>query len=233
MNQLKERLSKVLRGPTAARILSHFGIDAKRYWLLVDLFEELSERSEILDQLGSNGVALKTVAWLYFGISALLTFFLIAAQPPVMGYASLFLMLSTFLLLSILLSETGNSLVNPVEGMVLVHQPINGATYTAAKLTHLLRIIGYLVPGLNIVPAVGGLFLKDASRSYPLVHMLIALTSGLVTGLLCCALFGWLLRFLPAPRLKAAAQFAGALPFLGFFWFGQVSKTIDVRQMVE
>jgi hypothetical protein len=29
----------------------------------------------------------------------------------------------------------------------LAHQPIEGATYTAAKLTHLLRILLHLVPG--------------------------------------------------------------------------------------
>ena len=233
MNAVKEVIERVLRGPASAKLLGRLGIDPKRYWLLIDLFGELSERSEMLDQLGRDGVALKTAAWLYFGLSALFTFVLLSLQPPVIVYFSIFLMLSTFLLLSILLSETGNSLVNPVEGMVLVHQPINGATYTAAKLTHLLRIIGYLVPGLNAVPALGGLLLNGARWTYPFVHMFTALAAGLVMALLCCALFGWLLRFLPASRLKAAAQFAGALPFLGFFWFGPVSKKVDFRKALE
>ena len=67
--------------------------------------------------------------------------------------------------------ETGNSLVNPVEAAVLAHQPISGATYTAAKLTHLITVVLYLVAGLNVAPALAGLTLKGAPWFYPLAHM--------------------------------------------------------------
>ncbi len=50
--------------------------------------------------------------------------------------------------------------MNPVEAHVLAHQPINGATYVAAKLTHLVRILLYLVPAMNAIPAFGGLLLE-------------------------------------------------------------------------
>jgi len=190
-------------------------IDRKRYRLLLDLFDELAERREMLSQLGRDGVTLKMAAWLYFGLSALMSVVLVAAARPLATYFASFLGFTAFLLLSVLISETSNSLVNPVEGLVLAHQPINGATYTAAKLTHLLRILLYLVPGLNAAPALAGLLLKGAPWYYPIVHMLAAFAVGLLAALLCCAVFGWLIRFVPSARLKAAGQVAEMLPWIG------------------
>ena len=54
----------------------------------------------------------------------------------------------------------------------------DGATYTAAKLTHLASIILYLVPAMNAVPALAGLLLKGAGWSYPLFHLAVALALG-------------------------------------------------------
>ena len=74
-----------------------------------------------------------------------------------------------------LLSETANSLVNPVEGLVLAHYPINGATYTAAKLTHLLRILSYTVPALNLLPALAGLVAARSPLDLPAAPLLLRL----------------------------------------------------------
>ncbi|HKW96482.1 MAG TPA: hypothetical protein VJN43_02065 [Bryobacteraceae bacterium] len=222
MSTIREAITRLLRGRRASRLLEIGGIDSKRYWLLTDLFGELSERGEMLDQLGRNGVALRSAAWLYFGLSAFLSLLLVAARTDLAEYASVFLVFTAFVLLSILLSETGNSLVNPVEGLVLASQPINGATYTAAKLTHLVRIILYLVPGLNAVPAFAGLMLKESRWFFPFQHLLVATAVGTVAAMLCCALFGWLIRFIPVRRLKAAGQLAGTLPFMAMPWMSDL-----------
>ena len=216
MKGFQNALKRLLRGPRVSGFLESLGIDPRRFWLLVDLFDQLSDRGEMLDQLGRNGVALRTVAWLYGFLSAFFSILMIAGwRPALVTYSLSFLGLTAFLLLSVLLSEAGNSLVNPEEGLVLAHQPVNGATYTAAKLTHLVRIILYLVPGMNAVPALAGLMLKESRWFYPLFHMALALAVGLIAASLCCALYGWLMRFIPACGLKAAGQFAGTIPFLG------------------
>ena len=150
-------VAEALRGPRIARVLQFLGVDPKRYWLLMDLFDQLSERGEMLDQLGRNGVALKTAVWIYFALSCLMTLLYIAVGVDETTYASNFLVFNAVVLLSVLLPETSNSLLNPAEGLVLAHQPINGATYTAAKLTHLARIVFYLALGLNAIPAAAGL----------------------------------------------------------------------------
>ena len=224
LEAIRQAVEQRLRGPRVSRLLERFGIEPRRYWLLMDLFSAISERGEMMDQLGRSGVALEFVAWIYFGFTALLSLLLVAGQPPLATYFLSLQGLSVFLLLTVLLSEAGNSLVNPVEGLVLAHQPINGATYTAAKLSHLLRIILYLVPGLNAGPALAGLALAGARWWYPFVHLAAALIAGLVAGLLCCALFGWLIRLLPERRVKAAGQLAGAIPFTCMIWLEQIRQ---------
>jgi len=226
-------MGKLLRGRRVARFLESLGIDPKRYWLLVDLFGQLSERGEMLDQLGANEIALKTVTWIYAVMFALLSVLCVVAQMAPATFLTLFLAATMFLLLFVLLSETGNSLVNPLEGLVVAHQPINGATYTAAKLTHLIRIVLYLVAGINVVPALAALGLASTAWFYPMVHMLVALTVGFVAALLCCSLYGWLIRLVPAKRLKAAGQLAGILPFLGMFLWGPARDLLVHLRVAE
>ncbi|MCY3756502.1 MAG: hypothetical protein OXG96_02155 [Acidobacteria bacterium] len=106
--------------------------------------------------------------------------------------------------------------------MILAHQPVNGATWSAAKLTHLVKAVVYVVAGVNGVPALVGLFLPHGDGMgwliHPLEHLLIALGVGMVFALLCCSLFGWLIRFVPVRRLKAAAGLVQVVPM--FFAFG-------------
>jgi hypothetical protein len=206
--------------PKATPLLVACGIDVKRFWLLVDLFNQISERGEMMDQLGRNGVALRGAAIVYFVFSALIGLMFAMVPLPVMAYLGIFMAFTAFLLVSVLISEAGNSLLNPAEAMVLAHQPINGATYAAAKLSHLLSIVLYLVPGINAIPALLGLMLKNSPWYYPFLHLACAFAVGLVSALFCCALFGWMLRFVPVKRLKAAGQLAGTVPLM-FMMFGR------------
>lgn len=178
------------------------------------LFKMLSERGEMLDQMGLNGYALKSASWLYFALAACFAIISVAVGVSEARYLSIFIGMTALVILSILLSEAANSLLNPSEALTLAHQPINGATWTAAKLSHLARIVLYLVPGLNTAPALLGPFLKGTSWWYPLYHLAVALIVGFGAALTCCAAYGWMLRFIPIRRLKAAGQFVAALPFL-------------------
>ncbi|HVX66525.1 MAG TPA: hypothetical protein VHA11_07980 [Bryobacteraceae bacterium] len=206
----------MLRGPFTNRVLRALGIDPRRYWLLMDLFQQLSERRDMFSQLGRDETTLRAVTLLYFGMASLAGILAVLARPALDHYFYGALAYTGFVVLSILLPETSNSLVNPVEALVLAHQPIDGATYTAAKLSHLARLVVYLETGLNAVPALAGVMLSGAEWYYPLVHLAAALALGTVLALLCCALFGVLIRIVPAPRLKAAGQLAEIAPWLAF-----------------
>jgi len=190
-----------------------------RYWLLVDLFGTLSDRREFFSHLGHDAMSLQKSSWLFYFLSGLMTMIFIAIGMVPAAYFLVFMAISGFLLLTTLLAETNNSLMNPVEGLVLAHQPIGGATYTSAKLTHILRILLYLVPALNLIPAAAGVLLPGAPWYYPLLHLTAAFALGLTMALFCCALFGWLLRFVAPARLKAvglAAEMSSWILWLCF-----------------
>ncbi|HXX23272.1 MAG TPA: hypothetical protein VEO19_08985 [Terriglobia bacterium] len=204
-------------------LLRSCGVNPRHYWLLMDLFGKLSERHEFMTQLGRSGFALKAMAWWYFALSGFVVLVSLFVQPSPAQYLSIFLALTALVLLTLLVSETNNSLVNPVEGLVLAHQPIEGATYTAAKLSHLGRILLYVVPALNGAPALAGLLLR-APWFYPFLHMLAAFALGLVMALFCCAGFGWLIRFVPAPRLKAVGNWTELIVWMAFLAFPQAPR---------
>jgi hypothetical protein len=207
-------------------LLKACGVNPRHYWLLTDLFGQLSERHEFMTQLGRSGYALKTMALWYFVGSGFFALVCLFIRPPLTRYLSILLALTALVLLTLLVSETNNSLVNPVEGLVLAHQPIDGATYTAAKLSHLGRILFYVVPALNGLPALVGLALRPCPWFSPLLHMLAAFAVGLVTALFCCAWFGWLIRFVPAPRLKAVGNWTELIAWIVFLWLPQAPRLL-------
>jgi len=223
-------MKRLLRGPAAERMLAAAGIDALRYWLLLDLFTELADRREILNQLGRDGITLKISSWMFVFVGGLACLGFLRHPPSALTFLVAFALITALMLGCILISEAGNSLVNPVEALVLAHQPIEGATYTAAKLTHLLRVVGYLAPALNAIPALASFWiLKEPFWYYPAIHLAATYVAGLLTGLFACALFGWLLRFFPAARLKSVAQIVEALPFLAVMFAGQIWNVTAAR----
>lgn len=205
---------KALRGPAVSALLRRLGMDPQRYWLLMDLFRELTERRELFGQTGRNSLQLKSAVHLYFVMMGLLALVMLIAQPPAGTYFWMFQLMGVFFMFMILMPEAGHSLVNPEEALVLAHQPVNGATYNAAKLSHLVRIVLFLVPGIHGVAAFAGLTLAGARWWYPLMHLGAAWAAGLAVAFTCCAIFGWLIRFVPAPRLRTFGQVAEALPFV-------------------
>ena len=62
MNAIMRALERYVRGPAVSRLLRRFGIDPHRYWLLIDLFDEITDRREMLGHLGRDGVGLKMIA---------------------------------------------------------------------------------------------------------------------------------------------------------------------------
>ena len=207
---------KLFRGPAFSSVLVRFGVDAKRYWLLLDLFDQLSKRGEMQGELGRQHHFLRvsTGYFLFFsGMGAVIALF---TQARAWKFAGVVLALMTFTLVSTLLSEAANSLVNPEEALSLSHQPINGSTYTAAKLSHLLRVVVYSVFGCNLLPALVLPMLPEGHWFYPALDLILALVVGIFIALFCCSIYGLLMRVIPARRMKSASQFVQAIPLAIF-----------------
>ena len=206
-------------------MLERCGIEPRRYWILVDLFNTLGARQEVA---GMDYGAMHAGMIVWFVLSSLISFVMFAAGSTPGMYLVVFLAITVFQVTVILVAEVSESLVNPVAGLILAHQPVNGATWSGAKLTHLIVVVVYIVTGINGVPALVGVLLPHTDRFvrlvYPPAHFLLALGAGLVVALLCCSLFGWLVRFVPVRRLKAAAALMQTVPMLCIFGFSYLRE---------
>ena len=194
--------------------LIRFGAEPYRFWLLTDLFDELSSRREMWGSLGRSGVTLKVLGSLYAVLMTIMTFGMVSSAPPFFNYSAFLMGFGGFILGMVLISETSTSLVNVEEGTLLAHQPINGATYTLSKLAHILQVLLWLVPMVNGAPALGSLFLKDTHWYSPFTYLGTAALLGFAIALSCCGLFGMLLRIVEPSRVRAVAQTVEMSPLL-------------------
>ena len=127
MIDLRASIRRILRGPVPSRLLERCGIEPRRYWLLVDLFQTLSKRHEDA-RMGSHDYSPVAAVWFIMG--SLISPFMAVMGARSGAYLLLFCGLSVFHLSILLIPEVAESLVNPV-----AHQPVNGATWPGAKLT--------------------------------------------------------------------------------------------------
>ena len=235
MTDFRSLGARFFRGTAFASVLERCRIEPHQYWILVDLFETLSKRQELV-RMGSHDQSMRSLTLIWFLLSGLISLAMAVSGASPGIYLLVFVGLTVFQLGMLLVSEVAESLVNPVEGLILAHQPVNGATWLGARLTHLLRIVVYVVAAVNGVPAIVGIFLPHKDGFLPLayfpIHLLIALGVGLVVALLCCSLFGWLVRFVPVRRLKAAAAVVQVIPVslpLAYHFLGDFREEIVSR----
>lgn len=225
MSGLRDLVLRLFHGPAFTALLRRCGIDVRRFWVLVDLFETLGARQEVAGV--GNEYSMRGLMNIWFALSSGASVLFVVVLNTTGGgpgiYLAVFVGFTVFQLAALLLPEIAESLVNPVDGLILAHQPVDGATWSGAKAAHLTKIVAYAVTGLNAVPALVGLALPhdDAALrfAYPLLHFVTALVVGLVFALLCCSVFGWLVRLVPVRRLKAAAAMAQGLPVLAWVGF--------------
>lgn len=192
-------LDKLLDTGVAGKIYKALGIDHRQYKILLRLFNTLGNRLEFMN----TKVDRKWIISLYVLLSVFMSLFVLVS-PPLHRYILVFVSYTMVILLMTIFQDAANSLMNPDEATILAYQPIRGATYIAAKLTHLLTVVGFVVPSLNLVPAFVGLFLWDANWHYPLTHLVAAYFAGLFVAFFVCGVYGWLFRMVSPARLKNA-----------------------------
>lgn len=118
---------RLFHGPEFTALLRRCGIEPRRYWILVDLFETLGKRQEFA-RMGSDAYTMRTFTIIWFFLSGGIGIVMAAFGANAGVYLLTFLALTVFQLSMLLIPEIAEGLVNPVEGLILAHQPVNGAT---------------------------------------------------------------------------------------------------------
>jgi hypothetical protein len=91
-------MKELLRGPAASRLMDAMGIDARRYWLLTDLFGELSERREMLNQLGRDGLTLKFAGWMFAVVGGVCCLGFLYPAPTASRFLGTFVVITCLML---------------------------------------------------------------------------------------------------------------------------------------
>jgi hypothetical protein len=229
MEAPRPMLERIAGFPVVQRLLSAVGIEPQQFRLFLRLLRTLSERQEFMGNLGVNRFAIAYLALFYLIFIGLPMGLMVLARFATPVYLLINLTVTTIFVLLLIVMEAPNTLFNPTEASALAHQPVHAFSYVAAKITHLLLIVLYLVPALAGPAALCGIFLKDARWFYPVTHFAAALFAGLFTAFLVCALCGWLFRVFPPSRLKNVSlwlQLLGfaAMPALGGIIGGLVAS---------
>ena len=186
------------------RLLIRMGLDPGQFVLFLGLFRTLSEREELM---GSIGVNRFNISYLALWIAGMEVFFLtlmilFGIFPPLPIFLFFWLSITFALTFLVFIREAANALYNPVEASMLAHIPIHGATYAAAKISHVLIAVFYLVLGLNAFPALIAVIFPGARWFWFLTHIASSFLIGTWTAFIICAFYGLIRRIVPARLLK-------------------------------
>jgi hypothetical protein len=147
-------------------------------------------------------------------------------QPSLEWFVFANVVVTGLLSVMILLTETLNTFLNPLETTVLAHQPIQEQTYFAAKITYLLGVVASIVFPLNIVAALCGLNFPESRWFFPITYLLALYLLGVSVALGLCAIVGLLFRIVPHYRLRSIATFIQAGLFITLFQYPRLAHSL-------
>jgi hypothetical protein len=217
--QLAPLFERLARRKLSQSLLRWMRLDPSQFVLFLGLFRTLSEREEYMSIAGVSRFSLAFIA-IYQGVLIAPFWLLLAFSGlPAPLYLLINLSVASVLVLPTIIREAANSLFNPMEASILAHHPVHSLTYAAAKIAHVLIIVLYLVAALTLPAALIGVGLPGTRWFWPLTHLASAGLICLTAAFLICALYGWLLRLVPANCLKSISLWTqlisiAALPFI-------------------
>ncbi len=104
-------------------------------------------------------------------------------------------------------------LLSPTHYPVVAHTPISSRTYFLVKLTPILTYTVLLLVSSNLIPAIGGIWLRGEGVSslqflFPVVYLTLAFMSGFFTIGVMTMFAGYLTKFYTKKGLRNIAQYA-------------------------
>ena len=112
-------------------------------------------------------------------------------------------------------------LLTPIHYPVIAHTPVSSRTYFLVKLTQLMSHVVLWLASFNLLPAIGGIWLRPSESSqfqffFPIVYLPIAFMSGFFTIGVMTTFAGYLTKLYNKKALRDIAQYA-QLMFMAVF----------------
>ena len=104
-------------------------------------------------------------------------------------------------------------LLSPINYPVIAHTPVSSRTYFLVKLTQVATYTLWLLVSLNLMPAIGGIWVRAEESSqfqflFPLVYLPSVFMSGLFTIGVMTTFAGYLTKLYTRHALRNIAQYA-------------------------
>ena len=193
------------------RIVEMLGASPVQYRLLLKT-EKLVERRALEGRNDLSHAALAMTCIFGFVMSAIFTAIPFLTHIDTFTYTLIGVTMS-MAMISIWTVPYFDILLAPINYPVIAHTPVSSRTYFLVKLTQILTYTVLLLGSLNLMPAIGGIWVHKGDFSlfrllFPVVYVPIVFMSGFFTIGVMTVFAGYLTRFYSKRILRNIAQYA-------------------------
>ena len=193
------------------KIVERFCDDPIQYRHLLKT-EKLIEKRALEGRNDLSNMSLAVTCVFGFIMSVLFTFMPFLLSMDTFTFSLIGITMS-MMMISIWIVPYFDILLIPVNYTVIAHTPVSSRTYFLVKLTQVLIYTALLLGSLNLMPAIGGIWVHKGEFSlfrllFPFVYLPIVFMSGFFTIGVMATFAGYLTKLYSKRTLRNIAQYA-------------------------
>ena len=193
------------------KIAAMLGASPGQYRLLLKT-ERLVEKRALEGRNDLSNMSLAVTCVLGFIISVLFTFTPFLLPMDTFTFSLIGITMS-MVMISLWIIPYFDILLAPINYPVIAHTPVSSRTYFLVKLTQVFTYTLLLLGSLNLMPAIGGIWVHKGEFSllrllFPIVYVPIVFMAGFFTIGVMTVFAGYLTRLYSRSLLRSIAQYA-------------------------
>ena len=193
------------------KIIKMLGASPVQYRVLLKT-EKLVERRALEGRNDLSNMSLAVTCVIGFIISVLFTFAPFLLPMDTFTFSLIGITMS-MAMISLWIIPYFDMLLAPINYPVIAHTPVSSRTYFLVKLTQVLTYTVLLLGSLNLIPAIGGIWVHKGEFSllrllFPIVYVPIVFLSGFFAIGVMTVFAGYLTRLYSKRTLRSIAQYA-------------------------
>ena len=192
------------------KIVTLLGASPTQYRHLLQT-EKLVEKRALEGRNDLSNMSFALTCVIGFIISVLFTFMPFILSMDTFTFSLIGITMS-MMMISLWIVPYFDILLAPINYPVIAHTPVSSRTYFLVKLTQVLTYTVLLLGSLNLMPAIGGIWVHKGEFSlirllFPVIYVPIVFMSGFFTIGVMTVFAGYLTRFYSKRILRNIAQY--------------------------
>ena len=192
------------------KIIKMLGASPRQYRLLLKT-EKLVDKRALEGRNDLSNMSLAVTCVVGFIFSVLFTFMPFVLSMDTFIFSLIGITMS-MAMISLWIFPYFDILLAPINYPVIAHTPVSSRTYFLVKLTQILTYTVLLLGSLNLMPAIGGIWVHKGDFSlirllFPIVYLPIISMSGLFTIAVMTVFAGYLTKLYSKRILRNIAQY--------------------------